>query len=40
MSWIDLLLILACVILVALPTKWDPAIWLKEWNIRKSKRHD
>lgn len=29
------LLVLACVVLVLLPPKWDPAIHLKEWTLRR-----
>jgi len=38
MSRLEALLILACVILVALPPKYDPAIRLKEWLEKKRVR--
>ncbi len=34
MSIIDWIAIGACVVLVCLPPKWDPAIRLKEWMMR------
>lgn len=36
-DWIGYILIAACVVLVLLPPKYDPAIRLKEWA---EKRHD
>lgn len=32
---IEYVLIAICVILVLLPPKWDPAIRIKEWQIKK-----
>jgi hypothetical protein len=32
-----ILLIVACIILVLLPPKYDPAIRIKEWQMRKGK---
>lgn len=37
MSGVEIALIAACVILVLLPPKWDPAIRIKEWQIRKGR---
>jgi Sec-independent protein translocase protein TatA len=31
MSWFEIIIIGACVVLVLLPPKYDPAIRLKEW---------
>lgn len=33
---VDKLLIAACIVLVLLPPKWDPAIRLKEWQMRQN----
>ena len=33
-------LIAACVVLVLLPPKYDPAIRLKEWSARKQETND
>lgn len=38
MTWAEGLLIGACVVLVLLPPKWDPAIRLKEWNLAWAKK--
>lgn len=35
MSALELFLVAACIVLVLLPPKWDPAIRLKEWNERE-----
>lgn len=35
MTWLDWILIAACVVLVLLPPRWDPAIRLKEWLGRR-----
>lgn len=42
---IEFALIALCVVLVLLPSKWDPAIRIKEWQIKKgihpeSERYD
>jgi hypothetical protein len=37
MTALELALIAVCVTLVLLPPKWDPAIRLKEGNLRKRK---
>ena len=34
-DWIGYVLIGVCIVLVILPPKYDPAIQLKEWLIRK-----
>lgn len=38
----DAILIALCIVLVLLPSKYDPAIRLKEWTLRKAKEraHD
>jgi hypothetical protein len=35
MLWYEWLMIGACVVLVLLPPKYDPAIRIKEWQIKK-----
>lgn len=35
MTWTSIILIAACVILILLPPKWDPAIWLAERRWRR-----
>lgn len=35
MGLVDALLIAACVVLVLLPPKYDPAIRIKEWQIKQ-----
>lgn len=34
MDWLTLILIAACIVLVILPARYDPAIRLKEWTLR------
>lgn len=36
MQAISILLLVVCVVIVVLPPKWDPAIRLKEWNIKQA----
>lgn len=38
MDWAELILGLACVGLLLLPPKWDPAVKLKEWAERRAKK--
>lgn len=35
MSWFEILLLGACAVLILLPPHWDPAIRIKEWQIKK-----
>jgi len=37
MGTVEIILIAACVVLVLLPPKYDPAIRLKEWLSKESK---
>lgn len=39
-SWLHWLLIAAVIILVLLPPKYDPAIRLKEWVLKKRDEDD
>lgn len=40
MTWKEYLLIAVCIVLVLLPSKYDPAIRLKEWSMRGRKKGD
>ncbi len=35
MTWLEWMMIVVVAVLVVLPPKWDPAVWLKERNERK-----
>lgn len=37
MTWTAIILITACIVLVLLPPRFDPAIRIKEWQIRRER---